>query len=366
MTRIAAAACTFLLFGATVAQAGVKDGVNRALGQFNRDLCRSFPLQGCAPPPAKSQRPASPAAPGAGQAAKPQQAPPPKPEANPAVEQAAKRDKQPVASRAEPQEAPVPRQKPKPPAIAGTAAAELGETPVIPVPRAKPVAPSGKASPPPSGPSEMADNGRAAAVAPILPAPHSVTAPQPATDIDCQMRLDRLGLAFTPKPTFASSGNCTLTDPVVLSSLNLDDGKVVFPDQPVLNCSFAETFAKWVKEKGDPAVRREAKSGLSVIYTGPGYECRGRNGDGSAKLSEHGYGNAVDITLFKLKDGRTFQVADALNPVSPAFATLKSMRFTACESFSTVLGPGANSAHAEHFHFDNGRHGKTGTYRICE
>ena len=122
----------------------------------------------------------------------------------------------------------------------------------------------------------------------------------------------------------------------------------------------------WVKERGQPAARDNAGSAIAKLYTGPGYQCRGRNGDGSGKLSEHGYGNAVDITLFKLESGRTVNVSEALNPVSPDYAVLKTMRATACEQFSTVLGPGSNAAHAEHFHFDNGLHGKSGTYRICE
>lgn len=224
------------------------------------------------------------------------------------------------------------------------------------MPRAKPIIPANK----PAGKS------RDTTVIPNKPVHDIIAAPSAPADPDCQQRLSQLAVTFTPQPTLASAGKCTLTDPVRLTSVAVDGGKITFPDQPVLNCAYAEILVKWITEKAEPIIQREAQSGLSALYTGPGYECRGRNGDGSAKLSEHGYGNAVDITQFKLKDGHTFHVADALNPVSPAYATLRSMRFTACERFSTVLGPGTNAAHASHFHFDNGRHGKTGTYRICE
>ena len=43
-----------------------------------------------------------------------------------------------------------------------------------------------------------------------------------------------------------------------------------------------------------------------------------------------------------------------------------ALRISACGYFTTVLGPGANAAHAEHYHFDLGLHGKSGNYRICE
>ena len=105
---------------------------------------------------------------------------------------------------------------------------------------------------------------------------------------------------------------------------------------------------------------------LVKVSTGPGYECRGRNGNSSAKMSEHAFGNAVDITTFTTADGKVFQMSDARNPASPVFEVLRGLRTSACGYFSTVLGPGSNEAHAFHFHFDMGMHGKSENYKICE
>ena len=171
---------------------------------------------------------------------------------------------------------------------------------------------------------------------------------------------------FEPMPVLVNSGPCTVADPVKLTSFATGGDSIAFPDTPVLNCSFALRFAEWLKAEGAPIARNTAKSAIDKFYTGPGYQCRGRNGDGTAKLSEHGYGNAVDITFVKLKDGRTFEVKDALTPTSPAYQTLAEFRASGCKYFTTVLGPGTNAAHAEHFHFDLGRHGSSGTYRICQ
>ena len=173
-------------------------------------------------------------------------------------------------------------------------------------------------------------------------------------------------MTFVTPSTSVSAGRCNVEDAVQISSLDAGGDTIAFPDGPVLNCSFALHFGKWLKTEGAPIVKRTANSELSKFYTGPGYECRGRNGDGTSKISEHGYGNAVDVTFFKLKDGRTFQVKDALDPMSPAYQTLAGLRASGCTYFTTVLGPGTNAAHAEHFHFDMGRHGKSGTYKICE
>jgi hypothetical protein len=189
--------------------------------------------------------------------------------------------------------------------------------------------------------------------------------PETPYDAACHKTLAGLGVTFSPEATPASSGGCTVVDPVRLQSADLAAGQVEFPDGPLLNCVFAARFATWLREEGGPAVGK-AGSPLGKLYTGPGYECRGRNGDNSAKISEHGTGNAIDMTFVKLRDGRTLKVADVSDKTSAAHGPLSAMRASACGYFTTVLGPGANAAHDSHFHFDLGKHGKTGTYRICE
>jgi hypothetical protein len=59
-------------------------------------------------------------------------------------------------------------------------------------------------------------------------------------------------------------------------------------------------------------------------------------------------------------------VKDAVAMTAPAQPVLAALRASACQTFMTVLGPGANSAHATHFHFDLERRGKTGDHRLCQ
>lgn len=47
---------------------------------------------------------------------------------------------------------------------------------------------------------------------------------------------------------------------------------------------------------------------LSTVETYDDFECRGRNRIASAKLSEHGKGNAVDLRIFRLADGRALSL----------------------------------------------------------
>lgn len=247
-------------------------------------------------------------------------------------------------------EVPIPRPNPR-----RTAAATPAATPetqdTIPIPRAKPEG---------IGPAPKIKEREVAS-----------TAPKPKNTItlpiggDCHDSLAFMGVSFAAEAQPASAGSCSIDDPVVLKSMRLASGFVEFPDHPLVNCKFAVEFSKWLEADGAAAAAK-AGSPLAKLYTGPGYECRGRNGDASGKISEHGYGNAVDITFFKLRDGSTIQVKDAPVRAAKGYAALAAMRSSACSAFTTVLGPGANAAHAEHFHFDLGKHGKSGTYRICE
>jgi hypothetical protein len=182
----------------------------------------------------------------------------------------------------------------------------------------------------------------------------------------CFAALKVMGVDFEPVAPPSGGPSCIVTQPVLLKSVHMSGVDLQMPDHPILNCAFALHFLSWLQELGGPAASAKEGFALTQFYTGPGYVCRGRNGDISSKISEHGSGNAVDVERMKFSDGQVFEVHDALNPLSKAYETLKAIRASACTRFTTVLGPGSNAAHREHFHFDLGTHGKSGTYRICE
>lgn len=174
----------------------------------------------------------------------------------------------------------------------------------------------------------------------------------------CFQMLRAMGAKFTVAAATVNYGKCNVENPVNLRSVTVKQNTINLPEAPLLNCKFALQFSKWLSESGAPILSAQLDSPVERISTGPGFECRGRNGDGTAKVSEHGYGNAVDISTFRLRNGKTLHVGDS--------TLLPGVRASACGYFTTVLGPGANAAHASHFHFDMGAHGKSGNYRICQ
>ena len=205
-----------------------------------------------------------------------------------------------------------------------------------------------------------------AAITPKPVSPPTVS-PQSTQDAAaCYAALSKLDVTYTRNATYAQNGSCNVESPVQLKSYKVNGTNIEFPDRPVLNCAFAVQLMNFVRNSAQPTFSTKTSSQIAKLYTGPGFVCRGRNGDISAKLSEHASGNAVDIERIQLADGRVILVKDAISASTKDYDVLNTVRHAACAYFTTVLGPGANEAHASHFHFDLGQHGKSGTYRICE
>ena len=66
----------------------------------------------------------------------------------------------------------------------------------------------------------------------------------------------------------------------------------------------------------------------------------------------HGFGNAIDISSFTLADGRKVTVQQGWRGDGDERAFLREIRKDACAEFMTVLGPGSDRHHGDHFHLD--------------
>lgn len=181
----------------------------------------------------------------------------------------------------------------------------------------------------------------------------------------CRDELKAQGVIFTIAEIPATDKSCTVNNPVAIAEIATTEGAVALPGKPILNCIFAKRFSSWVSDIAAPVIMAHAGTPLSSIATGPGYQCRGRNGDTTSKMSEHAFGNAIDIAAFHLANEKSVAINAASLADKESGSWLTALRISGCGYFTTVLGPGAN-AHDEHFHFDLGIHGKSGNYRICE
>jgi hypothetical protein len=181
----------------------------------------------------------------------------------------------------------------------------------------------------------------------------------------CRADLGKLGVSFT-KAEDKDYAPCSIDNAVQIDTIKADGQTVTLIGKPIFKCNFALKFSSWVADVAVPVVQAQADKPLSGLSTGPGFQCRNRNGDSEGKISEHASGNAVDIDQIVLADKSRIAISQVSNTTDPHYRLLMALRTSACGYFTTVLGPGSNAAHASHYHFDLGAHGKSGNYRICE
>ncbi len=195
------------------------------------------------------------------------------------------------------------------------------------------------------------------------------------------------------------NGDCSTLGSVTVNSVGGSDPVAILPASP-LTCPMVVALHDWVETGLQPIARALLGVPVSSLTGVATYQCRDRVGDTVGSRSEHALANAIDITAFVTADGRTVDVKahwgstarDSSPPIPKAAAApleskanrrgndrravkpeinaedaqsfLKAVHRAACRHFSTVLGPEANEAHRDHFHFDLAQ--RRSAYRLCE
>jgi hypothetical protein len=178
---------------------------------------------------------------------------------------------------------------------------------------------------------------------PTPPPPRPAVPPE--TMAQCIAELQSRGADFTRQAPITDPAGCAVQNPVALRSLG--NGMKVMPEA-LLDCPMALAAVRFMTEVAVPEASRDFGSELVSINNASGYVCRPRHGE--TKLSEHAYGNALDVAGFALADGRHIDVRGDAPEAEAKF--LDAVRKAACGPFKTVLGPGSDADHALHFHFD--------------
>jgi hypothetical protein len=119
-----------------------------------------------------------------------------------------------------------------------------------------------------------------------------------------------------------------------------------------LACPLVSALDRWVSEGVQPAAQRWFGAQVVEIKQISAYSCRSMVGAGTSHISEHAFGNAIDIAAFTLADGRRITVQEGWHGSPEEQGFLHDVQFSACENFTTVLAPGYNAAHYNHIHVD--------------
>lgn len=182
----------------------------------------------------------------------------------------------------------------------------------------------------------------------------------------CSRLLEGLDITYKPLASIGASGGCGAAAPVLITAIR---GTAIDPPAEA-TCELAEALHGWVVSSLQAAASAELKKDVAVISNASAYVCRRRNGQGSGKLSEHAKANALDMAWLRFSDGSSTTIKGDWSGILGALglsaksAFLARIRRDACAHFTTVLGPGSDSSHADHIHVDVARR-KNG-YRICQ
>ena len=183
---------------------------------------------------------------------------------------------------------------------------------------------------------------------------------------NCEERLRGLDIAYDPLPPLGNAGGCGTAAPILLRAIG--PTRIVPPAE--VNCDLAAALHGWVTSSLQPSAKEYLKKDLTVINNASAYVCRRRNGLASGKMSEHGIANAFDIASLQFSDGSTTSIkgdwagAAQMLGFSAKGNFLRRLRSDACIRFTTVLGPGSDAHHGDHFHVDLAK--RRGGYRLCK
>jgi len=141
-------------------------------------------------------------------------------------------------------------------------------------------------------------------------------------------------------------------------------GPVSVRPAATLACPIVSVLDKWISGAVQPAALKWFHVPVVEIKQISAYSCRGMNGNPNAHISEHAFGNALDIAEFDLADGHKVSVQYGWHGAPEEQGFLHDVQAAACQEFTTVLAPGANVYHYNHIHVDLMR--RRGRPYICE
>lgn len=162
-------------------------------------------------------------------------------------------------------------------------------------------------------------------------------------------------------------GICGMTQPYMVGALSGD--RVQLDSVATLDCPLIAALDTWIAEVVQPDAQARFGQPVVQIDTMGSYSCRAINGQAGGRISEHAFGNALDVAGFRLADGRRITVVhDWTRGDDQKQAFLRDVHAGACNTFTTVLGPGYNIFHYNHIHVDLAMHGGSsrGLRHICK
>jgi hypothetical protein len=170
----------------------------------------------------------------------------------------------------------------------------------------------------------------------------------------CENLLRGFDVKFETKDPIGRPKGCGIAYPMSVSAI----AGVEITPAATLNCEMVAALHQWITQVVQPAAKNEFNTRLTGLQNASSYACRLRNNASSGKLSEHALGNGFDIRDFRFSNrmeasvGRGWSGSVKGLSLASRGDFMKKTRTGACKYFSTVLGPGSDAHHKDHYHLD--------------
>ena len=142
---------------------------------------------------------------------------------------------------------------------------------------------------------------------------------------------------------------CPLTN-----TLRVQGGEAALSSSFLASCSLAVAFALFERHALQPAAQAVYGQAVKRVDHLGSFACRNVYNRENGRRSQHATADALDISGFRLADGRSISVLRDWPKDNQDARFLRQVRDGACDMFSVVLSPDYNAAHRNHFHVDVG------------
>ncbi len=168
----------------------------------------------------------------------------------------------------------------------------------------------------------------------------------------CRAAIHDAGAVFVPLADREEASGCGWHNAVRLTAI----GDARLASSVLVTCPLAASLVLFDRHVLQPDAQAAFGSRVRVIEHVGSYSCRNIYHRDQAPLSRHARADAIDLTGFRLANGRQINIAHAWdNGREGAF--LHAVHSQGCRYFGALFGPDYNAAHRTHFHAQSGSFG---------
>jgi hypothetical protein len=185
---------------------------------------------------------------------------------------------------------------------------------------------------------------------PETPVTHWKLSQALGSEAACRAALTEAGASAEALPDLEDGPLCHIRQRVSLAAVG--EARL----SPVeTRCQVALRLAYWERHGLQPAAAAHLGARVAEIEHLSSYSCREMRVAGGAggRMSLHATAEAIDVTGFRLDNGRRITLAAGWEGGADEAAFLRAARDSACRWFATTLGPEYNALHADHFHLQS-------------